>query len=410
MSQLQQAPRRLSIFLWTVNLSSIAASIFSYVYLSYFVYQRTGSVLYSELVLLAPMFIPVLLCLVINRVAGASAPRQLLVMTNAAGMLVSLATYRWIDASVPAALLGALIIGFLDAIQRVARTVAVKRYFSAADVKYAVPLTLTAQFIAGGVAGVGLAFFKGEVTPDIASIIVTGAFAVAILAAWCLPRLTKTDSGAVAGAPEVRNRAGGFSAIIRLLKTNPPLYRHFMTYVVFVSTFQGFFNVSRVALPTHQLNLPQNFVGYLQIISAMSALAGALMFVWSGKRKIVLGRLLVSGLSITSLAAMIGATSVSNVVASYTMYFVFMFVWEFVFFKYQSDIVLVTAQEDMSLVATFQYAAVYLGMLITALIGGIVTHYFGLLPAAIAFSVAYLCFMVFTSFRRKAQLSAGCGM
>ena len=405
----QQTPRRLSIVLWTVNLSSIAASIFSYVYLSYFVYQRTGSVFYSELVLLAPMLIPVLLCLVINRIAGASAPRRLLVMTNAAGMLVSLATYQWVSASVLVALLGALMIGFLDAIQRVARTVAVKRYFSAADVKYAVPLTLTAQFIAGGVAGIGLAFFKSGVTPSIASCIVTSAFVVAILAAWCLPRLAKVESGASAGAAGVRNEGGGFSTIIRVLKADSRLYRHFVSYVVFVSIFQGFFNVSRVALPTHQLHLSHSFVGYLQIISAMSALAGALMFVWIGKRNIVLSRLLVAWLSVASLAAMIGATAVTNVVVSYTMYFVFMFVWELLFFKYQSDIVSVTPHADMPLVATFQYAAVYLGMLITALLGGIFTHYFGLFPAAIAFTIAYVSFMVFTSVQKDRLRSAGSG-
>ena len=130
---MHSSPRRIGVLLWTVNLASIAASVFSYVYLSYFVYLRTGSVMLSEAVLLAPMVIPVVLCLAINHFAGAVAPRSLLIGFNAAGIVTSLLTYALIDRHIGAAIAGTLIIGFFDAVQRVARTVAIKRYFSSAD-------------------------------------------------------------------------------------------------------------------------------------------------------------------------------------------------------------------------------------------------------------------------------------
>jgi len=192
------SPRRISAILWTINLSSIAASVFSYVYLSYFVYLQTNSVLLSEAVLLAPMVIPVLLCLVINRIAGIGAPRQILAAFNIVGVLVALLTYAGIGSEVYVAIAGALVIGFLDAVQRVARTVAIKRYFSAADVKFALPITLTAQFMAGGLAGVGLGFYRSEVTPLIAGSIVTMAFGLAAVAAWLLPRPPQEESLGVA--------------------------------------------------------------------------------------------------------------------------------------------------------------------------------------------------------------------
>ncbi|HEV7367502.1 hypothetical protein [Arenibaculum sp.] len=405
---MQSSPARISAILWTVNLSSIAASIFSYVYLSYFVYERTGQVLYSELVLLAPLAIPVLLCLAINRLTGFSPPRQLLVVTNLAGAAVAVATYVLIEDYVFVAVIGALLIGFLDALQRVGRTVAVKNYFSAADVKYAIPLTHTAQFIAGGLAGVGLSFYKDEVTPQMALTIVTAAFAIAMIAALLLPRLPWTPAANPLEA-SAKAAGGAFGAIGRLLASLPALRYQFVAFVLFVSVFQGFFNVSRVALPTHQLNLSQAYVGYLQIISAMSALAGALLFVWLGKRNFVFGRAAVATLSVVSLAAMVGSTSTRDVATSYTMYLVYMFVWEILFFKYQSDVVNFTPTEHMPLVATFQYAAVYLGMIVTAFIGGIITHYTNLTTAALAFTLAYGAVMILHAPRTGQPLASGKG-
>lgn len=180
-------PRRVSILLWIVNLSSIAASVFSYVYLSYITYQRTGSMLLSEAVLLAPMVIPVVLCLVINSAIGSRSPKAILVWFNFSGVVVAAATYALLDHLIAVAVAGALVIGFLDATQRVARTVAIKHYFSTDDIKYALPITLTAQFIAGAIAGVALSVYKAEITSAMAATIVIAAYGFATLAAALLP-------------------------------------------------------------------------------------------------------------------------------------------------------------------------------------------------------------------------------
>ncbi|MHA6846119.1 hypothetical protein [Ralstonia syzygii] len=382
-------PRRLSAILWTVNLSSIAASVFSYVYLSYFVYQRTGNVLLSEWVLLAPMVIPVLLCLVISRIAGAGTPRGVLVACNTVGLGCALLCYSLLDRFVWPALVAALLIGFLDALQRVARTVAVKRYFSTADVKYAVPITLTAQFIAGGVAGVALAFYRTEITPLVANVIVSTGFLLAMFAARLLPD-HREGQGAAAPAPKPRNP---LAHLRQLLAQDANLRRHFFAFLIFVSIFQGFFNVSRVTLPTYVLKLSQSWVGYLQIISASSALAGALLFVWLGKRKLTLGRPASVAVSAVALLAMAGSCGLGQPVGSYVLYFVFMFAWELLFFKYQSDLVAVTPQDQMPLVATFQYAGVYLGMLVTGTLGGMLTERIGLPACAGVFALVYLVLM-----------------
>ena len=70
-----------------------------------------------------------------------------------------------------------------------------------------------------------------------------------------------------------------------------------------------------------------------------------------------------------------------------------MFLWELLFFKYQSDLVTVTPQEDMAQVATFQFAGVYLGMLITGTLGGILAENIGLAACSGIFALAYVILM-----------------
>ncbi|MCW5236645.1 MFS transporter [Verminephrobacter eiseniae] len=389
-------PQRLSIILWTVNLSSIAASVFSYVYLSYFVYSRTGNVLLSEWVLLAPMVMPIVLCLVIGRIANKTVPRRMLLLCNVVCLGCALLCYGLLEQHIWLAFLAALVIGFLDALQRVARTIAIKRYFSSADVKYAVPITLTAQFIAGGVAGVALAFYRSEITTMVANIIVSTGFLLAILAARLLPIESMTS-----GNVNLVQQQNQLARLWSLLSDNVNLRRHFFAFLIFVSIFQGFFNVSRITLPTHVLKLSQSWVGYLQIISASSALAGALLFVWLVKRKIVLNRPISVVLSGVALLAMGAASSLTQPLINYFLYFVFMLIWELLFFKYQADLVTVTPQEDMAQVATFQYAGVYLGMLITGTLGGILTEKIGLAACSGIFALLYLILMPLNALHGK---------
>ena len=253
---------------------------------------------------------------------------------------------------------------------------AIKRYFSAADVKYALPITLTAQFIAGALAGVALSSYKADITPTIAGAITVAGFGMAAAAASLLPRLTSAGSGEAGSGPVPKTRRAGKPAAPA--GRHPELRRSFLEFFVVVSVLQGFFNVSRVTLPTHVLQLPQIHVGYLQIIGASAALAAALAFMQLGRMNLVSGRLAVALVAVVCLAAMIASTSAAAVEASYALYGLYMFLWEILFFKYQSDVVDATPVEHMSMVATFQYASVYAGMLITGLAGGLIAEHAGL--------------------------------
>ncbi|MEF7613893.1 hypothetical protein V4F39_08230 [Aquincola sp. MAHUQ-54] len=383
--RMQPTPARASVILWTVNLTSIAASVFSYVYLSYYTYTLTGSLLLSEAVLIAPMVMPVLMCLVINRVANASTPRGALMAANAAGLALALGTFLSVDQHVGIALAGTLAIGLVDAIQRVARTVAVKRYFSAADIRYAMPITLTAQFIAGAIAGMVLSFYKGDITPQVAGVITAGGFAIAACAAALLPRLKPVSA---ASTPALQ-AAGALATLQNLLRADDALRSHFLAFVIVVSVLQGFFNVSRVTLPLHVLQLPQSHVGYLQIIGATAALAAALAFALLGRLRAGIGFIGTLALTTICLLAMVGCTVAAKMPVSFSLFALYMFLWEILFFKYQADLVTVTPQEHMPLVATFQFASVYAGMLVTGFAGSFIAEVAGLTTTAVVFALLY---------------------
>lgn len=382
---------KVSIILWLINLAAIAASVFSYVYLAYFVYLNTQNVLYSDLVLLTPMLVPVVFCFAINNFSKNLPPYKLLILTNIAGAIIAALTYQTIPSFPLLALIGGLSIGFLDATQRVARLVAIKKYFSAENVKYAVPITLTAQFIAGGIAGVIMTFWKGAITPNMALIVVVSLFVMATLAAALLPRDVNESPA------ENANKTSAFGtlkSLVQLLKAQPQLKQQFYTFVLFVSVFQGFFNVSRVSLPTYVLHLSDTYVGILQIISATSALIGAILFYILNKKGFIFKISLTRLLSVISLAAMVGSTALTSVVPSYILYFVYMFLFELLFFKYQADVVSACPKEEMPMVATFQYAAVYIGMMIIIFMGGVVTQILGLTWAAALCVMLYLIVML----------------
>lgn len=375
------------MLLWATNLCSISASIFCYIYLSNYVYRIGGGILYSDAVLMAPMVIPVLLCVVLHRMSNRWPPRSLLIATNVVGLLVCLAVFNGIEALPWLAIPGCLIIGTLDAIQRISRVVAVKQYLNNEGIKQAVPLTMTAQFIAGGLAGVTFSLFNVKATPMQALAITSALYAVAALAAGAMGRLAADRQPKAAAAS-----AGSLRTLVGLLRGDAQLRFHFITFVAFITVFQGFFNVSRVALPAHELNLPERFVGILQAVNSFSALVGALAFFALVRKKITLSSDLVSTLC---AIAMVGAVAAHDVGVSYTLYFAYIFLFELVFFKYQSDLVTCCPANEMPLIATFQYAGVYLGMIVSIAIGGVITQYAGLFSAGLAFGAASIGLTLF---------------
>ncbi|MGY4495414.1 MFS transporter [Pseudomonas sp. TE3610] len=391
--------RKLSVTLWVINLASIAGCTVSYVYLSYYLYNATGNVLLADTVLVAPMLVPILLYVAIKKVAASGSPRPIFALANAACLACATGIFLLLPRFPMIAIAGALIIGFLDALQRVTRIVAIKRFFSGEDVKFAVPMTLTAQFIAGGMAGVMLAYFKGQTTPMIILSAVAVLFAIAGVVSLMLPDSQAIEDRESPDAPTLLRS----NNLANLLQDNPLLKRYLMASIVFVSVFQGFFNISRVTLPAHQLGLNDEYVGYLQILSSLGALIAAVAFYFYNKAGRTFSATAVRFVSIASLATLCAASSGHNVASSYTAYFAYMFMWELMFFNYEANVVNACSSADMAHVATYQYAASYFGIISVTLAGGLLTQYLGLLQTSLVLSALYLAYMLKEAYSSNRQ-------
>ncbi len=381
-----------TILVWVVNLCAICASTLSYIYLSYYTFRETGNLLYSQVVLFSPMVLPVLFVGQIYRVSNRVSPRALLLFCNVLALLVVVVLYSLLSTLVFSAVVGGLAIGALDALQRVGRIVAIKCYFSSANVESTIPLTLTAQFIAGGIAGGAMVLVKGDMMPLHALGITAGLFSTAAVASFLLPRVARPTAVRDAG-PE----PGMLEAFARLMRSNLALRRNFWNFIVFVSVYQGFFNVSRIVLPAHVLGLSERHVGLLQAVNSMAALVGAVLYYKLNKRGVTLAPY---SMAMVSAVFMVVAAYGGGVSLSYTTYFLYIFFFELAFFKLQADVVLATPASAMPLVASVQYAGVYAGMILAILVGALLVEYRGLLWASVIFSGFYLAVALLPPFNR----------
>ena len=365
----------LTATLWTINLASISASVLVYVFLAHYAYSQINSLLVSEFVLFAPMVMPVLLGFQLNQVASRVSARTLLLGANLIGAAVCAALFLAIPLSALTVLTGAGIVGTLDAVQRIARIVAIKRYYSPQEVRFTVPLTLTAQFIAGAMAGAIIAFFPGQLTT---AVVAAATLLLLGIAAGCALLLPGTPPEAGHG----RSGSPGLAECLAMLRRNPALRDALIAFVILGAFFQGFYNISRVALPAHHLGLGQTYVGLLQIVASLSAVAGALSFYFLSRKQL---KFHLSYIAAVCAGAMLLSCSLKDPAASFSSYFVFFFFFEIAFFRLQGDIMVATPSRDMPVVATVQYAMVYAGMMLAIAIGAVLVNAFGLTITALFF-------------------------
>ncbi|MNP63351.1 hypothetical protein D3C76_1587370 [compost metagenome] len=78
-----------------------------------------------------------------------------------------------------------------------------------------------------------------------------------------------------------------------------------------------------------------------------------------------------------------------DIQSSYIAYFFYIFFFELTFFKLQADLVRSTPTSAMPLMASVQYAGVYLGMIITIFVGSILVKYAGLFSTSVIFVAFY---------------------
>ena len=270
-------------------------------------------------------------------------------------------------------------IGALDAVQRVARIVVIRQYFSTDEIKFTVPLTLTAQFIAGAVAGAIMAFFPSQMSAGATAAATISLFACA---AFCTFLLPPSADEAPSGQADSFRLANG----LQLLRELPALRRSLVSFVLLGAFFQGFYNISRVALPAYHLGLSQHYVGLLQIVASLAAVAGALYFYVMSRRGATFDLLYIYP---ACAAAMFAACIGRSWLESYPLYFAYFFLFELAFFRLQADIMAATPKHQMPMVAALQYALVYAGMMLAIFVGAFTVKWFGLAATAGVFAMGF---------------------
>jgi hypothetical protein len=371
--------RSLTALLWVINLSSISASVLVYIFLAHYALRELGSLLVSEFVLFAPMVVPVILAFQLSSLAGRLEVRLLLRLANALGAAACVVLFLFSTLNTWAILIGATVIGALDAVQRVARIVVIKQYFSTDEITFTVPLTLTAQFIAGAVAGAIMAFFPSQMTAAATATATISLFACAALCTFLLP---PSACEAPRGQVELFRLTNG----LQLLRELPALRRSLVSFVLLGSFFQGFYNISRLALPAYHLGLSQHYVGLLQIVASLAAVAGALYFYVMSRRGATFDlRYIYPACAAAMFAACIGRSWPE----SYPLYFAYFFLFELAFFRLQADIMAATPKHQMPMVAALQYALVYAGMMLAIFVGAFTVKWFGLAATAGLFVMGF---------------------
>lgn len=371
--------RGIAALLWAINLSSICASVLTYIYLAHYAYSALNSLLTSEFVMLAPMMVPVVLAFQLNQVTSRIKIATLMRLANLLGAATCAVLFLGPPLSTVSVLLGATVVGALDAVQRVARIVVIKHYFSADEVRFTVPLTLTAQFIAGALAGGILAFFPGQVTVQVAAGATTSLFIFAAACTFFLPRPPQRET---TSATPVH----GLLHSLALMRQIPALRESLVSFVLLGTFLQGFYSISRVALPAHHLSLSQQLVGVFQIMASVAALSGALCYYFFSKRGASFNLFyLYPACTLAMVLSCVGKAPVP----SFAMYFVYFFVFELCFFRLQADIMAATPAEHMPLIATLQYALVYMGMIAAIAVGAFTIQWFGMAATAIVFVLGF---------------------
>ena len=329
------------------------------------VLDKTGSVALSNLVIATPWILPVIGCKLIHYLSSRYSPQAVTMTTTGLGCLTCLAATLSVPRYVAGAFLIIAIIGLVDAIQRVERFVVIKIGIAPSVIESTVPITLSAQFIGGITAGI--LFTLIEPTTDMP--LVLGLSAFGFLSA-CLSGFLFPGVGSPAWQGEHANRQlpGSLMRLISMLRDDLRLHIRFALFVALTILFQGYYNLTRVALPASAVTTidTSDMVGYLQITASGAALLGALLYYKLPKCREVFGGL---GLTFSGALLMVTLPMILNGRFLITAYFLYILIFELIFFSAQSKLVKAAKTCQISLIITYQYAFIYSGMAVLVLFG-----------------------------------------
>lgn len=367
--------------LWFAMLLSTAGTFFLLLALSVSALERVDSALGVSGVFASQWFLALFAPAAVTRLCARYRPRYTLPLIEGAGAFVTLGIALTSEFPIAILFLLLLLRGYLDAITKSIRTVALRLYLEGPLLERAASLFNTSYYM-GGAAGalIGTLLIAHLSIPQIALL----NAATHLIATLLYLRL-----GRLAGPKKVETttRRSAWTEALETLRGNHLLLAAFGRLCVTAAVFQGFHNVARTVMPLREFGMPPSAVTMLQFLASTAILFGALFvthFLQSNSRLKVDGTLLIASTSIVMIAPLAGFPPIT----AFAVYFVFIFLFEVAFTKFQKDVVVHCPAEHMPAIASTNHAVLTLGITVTVLAVGALADAFGLLGAAVVAALA----------------------
>lgn len=379
---------RAFLLMWCAMLASTAGTFLLLLALSLTLFTGSGSGFLASAVFGVQWLLPLLAAPLIGWLGSRFRPRGVLAAADVAGAALSLAVGFAYGSGLLAVFALLALRGLAEAVTKSVRVVALKRHMRPADLERAASLFNTSQYLGGAVGGLlGAVLVERLTLVQIAAVdALTFGFAAACY--LLLPAgLRRPDAGGPPPTARVWRIAG------RALSGRPALLANFHYLLLVTAVFQGFHNVARTPLPVGQLGLGAGGLMLLQVLSSTAIVAGALFVAlfMQGRGGRVSPALLVAG----TAAAMVGAVTLRDPLASLALYTVFIFGFEVAFTKVQKDVIVDCPDEAIAHVSALANALQMASMMGVVFLGGGLMDRIGLAATALAVAAVAAAWMLY---------------
>lgn len=267
-----------------------------------------------------------------------------------------------------------IIRGFLEAVMKSSRFIALKVYTPESVLEKSSSLFNSSFYLGsglGGLVGVGLINYFSLKTICIID------FTSFLISAFCYSQLPKN----VSVDPQNKSASPAMRQIIKIVKQKNILY-NFIYLVVGTSILQGFHTFARTVIPMGQLGLGKVGVTYFQIITSIALLC-AVLFVYKFLCKIEGLYSHPFFLLVLANFSMLFTVFPKNLILSLISYFLFLFLFEVLYTRLMNLIVLSTEKDEYTnLIPTINSLIMFL-MVIIVLGGGFLSDTYGIVVISI---------------------------
>lgn len=252
--------------IWSAIFVSATATFFLLMTLSAHILEREGSITFANLVVLT-QWLPALFALPAIKIVSAKfSARHILTASDAACGLVCLLLLAGLS-NIWIILTLLLIRGAFDSLSKVARTTALRDYFTGEALDRAASYYNTAMLIGGGAGAVFGAVAYGNIDLNLTIAACCILYIISASIYFSLP-LSRSASVPTSQTNDLSPSSDGSIVDVQ---------RAAIYFVGAVALFQGFHNFARSAYPVEHLGLSVSFVPIMQILTNFSYVVGAVL-------------------------------------------------------------------------------------------------------------------------------------